>query len=120
MSQNLIVKRGDTSIFGLTVTQSGAAYNLTGATIRMTAKWNLADADGSAVFFRTSPSTGISITSAAGGLATITLSAANTSSLPATPVNLFYDVQVTDGSSNPFTVQDGILTVLPDVSVTTP
>lgn len=119
LSVNLTVKRGDTSSFSLAVTQSGAVYNLTGASIRFTAKWNYTDADGSAVFTRTIGS-GITIVSAPNGTATITFSAANTSSLPAYPVSLYYDVQVTDGSSNIFTVVDGILNVNPDVSVTSP
>lgn len=90
--------------------------------MRFTVKWAYTDADNVAVFSRTSPSTGITFTSAVGGIATITFTPANTSSLPANigGISLFYDIQVTDGSGNVFTVLDGTLTVLPDVSITTP
>lgn len=119
MAVNLNMKRGDTLSFTLTVTQSGAAYNLTGASIRMTAKWAYGDADNAAVFTRTIGS-GITVASPATGIATVALTAANTSSLPANPVQLVYDIQVTDSSGNIFTVVDGLLTVTPDVSITTP
>lgn len=110
--------RGDAFTFTLTVTQAGAAYNLTGCSIRFTAKWSYSDADGSAVFSRTVGS-GITVTNAAGGIATVALAPSNTSSLPASRTDLVYDIQVTNGS-NPFTVVQGTLSVYPDVSVTTP
>lgn len=120
MSQNIQMRRGDTYVFTLNVIQSGAAYNLTGSTVRMTAKRDYNDADGSATFTRSSPSTGIVLTSPTLGIATVTISPASTSSLPAAEVILYYDIQVTDSSGNVFTVVDGLLKVLPDVSITTP
>lgn len=119
MAVNLSMTRGDTFSFTLTVTQSGAVYNLTGCSIRMTAKYDPADVDASKVFVRTIGS-GITVASPATGIAVVALAAASTSSLPAVPVPLFYDIQVTDGSSNIFTVVSGTLTVLPDISITTP
>ena len=112
--------RGDTFQFTLTVTQNNAAFNLTSATIRMTAKWRYDDADVDAVFTVSTSTSGIVITNAAGGLATVTLVPSKTSSLPANRVDLYYDIQVTDASNNVYTVTDGTLIVLPDVSVTTP
>ena len=120
MAVNLQMKRGDTFVFTVTVAQAGAAYNLTGSTMRMTAKWNYTDADNQAVFTCTSPSNGIVLTTPASGIATVTVAPSKTSSLPANPVFLYYDIQVTDGSGNVYTVVDGILTVNPDVSITTP
>lgn len=119
MAVNLSMTRGDTLQFTLTVTQSGAAYNLTGCSIRMTAKYDPTDLDASKVFVRTVGS-GITVASPTTGIAAVALTAANTSSLPAAPVNLYYDIQVTDGSSNIFTVVSGTLQVLPDISITTP
>lgn len=117
---NLLMTRGDTFTFNLTVTQSGAAFNLSGVTLRMTAKWSYADADNAAVFTARSPSNGIVITNAGGGLATVTLAPAMTSGLPPAQVNLYYDIQVTDGSGNIYTIAAGVLTVSPDVTLTTP
>lgn len=111
--------RGDSFPFNIAVTQAGAAFNLTGCSIRMTAKWNHADADSAAVFTRTVGS-GITVTNAGGGLATVIVAPANTLSLPANTVNLYYDIQVTDAGSNVYTVNSGKLTVSPDVSITTP
>ena len=119
MAVAISMTRGDTFTFNLAVTQSGAAYNLTGASIRMTAKWNYTDADNAAVFSRTIGS-GITVTNAAGGLATVSIAPSNTSSLPATTTNLYYDIQVTDSGANIYTVAYGVLTVNPDVSITTP
>ncbi len=120
MSQNLTMRRGDTATYTVTVTQAGAAYNLTGSIMRFTAKWAFTDSDGDALFARTSPSSGITFTNAAGGIASVTLAPANTSTLPGSEVRLNYDIQVTDGSGNVYTVIDGLLIVLPDVSIATP
>src|SRR5438034_3432 len=117
---NLTITRGDTLVFTAAILQSGAAFNLTGCTVRMTAKWGFADADGAAVFARTSPSTGIYLGTPAAGIATVTLVPANTASLPAAIVILKWDLQVTDGSAHVYTVASGDLVVNPDVSVTTP
>lgn len=119
MSTNLKMFRGRTFAFNLAVTQAGAEYDLTGATLRMTAKYSYDDADGSAVFTVSSPASGIVITNTSGGLATVTLTPAKTTSLPTNEVSLFYDIQLTN-SSGVYSIADGILTVLPNVSITTP
>lgn len=119
MAVALSMTRGDTFAFNLAVTSAGAPFNLTGCSIRVTAKWDYANLDAAAVFTRTIGS-GVTVTNAAGGLATVVIAPSNTSTLPANPVNLYYDIQVTDGSSNVYTVNSGILTVSPDVSITTP
>jgi hypothetical protein len=111
--------RDRTFTFSLAVTQNGVAFNLTGASIRMTAKWQYSDPDASAVFALT-VGAGITVTNAAGGLATVTIAANKTASLPANLVPLVYDIQVTDASSNVWTVADGTLYVQPNVSITTP
>lgn len=119
-TENLELRRGDTHVFDLTILNAaGTAMNLTGATVRFTAKNNLSDADGSAVITKISPSSGIVVTDAAGGLARLTLLPADTSSITQERV-LYYDVQVTDGSSVVTTVLEGTLAIRLDVSVASP
>lgn len=117
---NLQMNRGDTFTFTVTVTQAGAPFNLTGSSLRMTAKYQPTDPDGSAVFSCTSPGGGITLTAPTQGIATVTVAPGKTSSLAGNRYDLFYDVQVTDASSNVYTVVQGILTVFPDISITTP
>jgi hypothetical protein len=112
--------RGDTYVFDLAVIQNSLPFDLTGATVRMTAKWNYTDADLAAVFAISTDTGDIVVTDAAGGLATVTVPITATSSLPAAQVQLVYDIQVTDSASHVFTVNSGILYVQPDVSITTP
>jgi hypothetical protein len=120
MPFNFTMTRGDNATLTLTVTQNGAAFNLTGCSIRMVAKRAYSDADGSAVFVRTVGS-GITITDATNGIASITIAPNNTSGLPrGYRTILVYDVQVTTGTGSVFTVIDGELVVKPDVAETTP
>lgn len=119
MSVNLNIYRDRTFQFQIAVTQNGTTFNLTGAAIRMTAKYNYTDADGAAVF-QLHVGSGITVTSPTGGLATVTIAPSNTSSLPQNPLTLYYDIQVTDASSNVWTVVDGTLYVTPNVTITTP
>ncbi len=120
MAVNLTIFRDRTFAMNLAVTQAGAPFNLTSATVRMTAKFNYTDLDAAAVFKLSTNTSGIAITNSVGGLATVTITPTNTSALPANPVNLYYDIQVTDASANVWTVADGILYVLPNVTITTP
>jgi len=118
--RNIEMYRGDTPDIDVTVTKDGVAANLTGGTLRFTAKWKTQDVDVSAVFTRTSPATGIVFTDAINGKARISFAASNTSGLPAHRVDLLYDLQFTDSGGKIFTVLAGMLIVKPDISVTTP
>jgi hypothetical protein len=121
MAYNFTITRGDTVVLTLTVTQNGAVYNLTGSTVRMVAKRNPADLDAAATFNKSSPSTGIALTDAANGIATITLSPSDTTGLPTGyKWILFYDVQVTTAGGAIFTVIDGEILVKPSITETTP
>lgn len=113
---DLSMRRGDTLRIDHTVTQGGAALNLTGKTLRFTAKRSHADGDAAAVFTKMIGS-GITVTNAVGGLASTTISPADTSGLPALAQLLVWDLQLVDGS-NVYTVETGTLLVSPDVSVT--
>ena len=126
-NSNLFMVRGDTFIKAWYVSQNGSAYNLTGNSgIRFTAKWRPSDPDSAAVFSYTS-APNVVVTSATGGLITTTISPAATRSLAGStspdsvvPIILVYDLQVTDSSSNVFTVAIGQLQVMPDISIAVP
>jgi phage terminase large subunit-like protein len=116
---NLRMTRGDEFIFNIAVVLDGVAVNITGKTLRMTAKWSADDADADAVFSLTSTgSAGITVTNAAGGLATVTVAPAKTSSLPARQVSLVYDIQLHTDATDPKTIASGTLLVRPDVTRT--
>lgn len=117
----LRMTRGDSAVFEVAVAIPATAYDqvptpvdITGATIWFTAKRRLADADGSAVIAKVTPS-GVVITSAAGGLAEVRLAAADTASLEA-PTTLHYDVQVRDATGQTRTVDAGLLVIQADVT----
>ncbi len=116
--RNLEMVRGDTLPFRVTITNAGSSVNLQGSAFRMTAKFDISDSDNDAVFSITSPSY-IVITDAANGIISVNVPPSATSSLPPRECNLFYDIQMEDGTQSIYTVSSGILTVYPDVSITT-
>jgi len=107
------MKRGDSKVFNLTI--SG---DITGAKLWMSAKTGYT-ATGYVFQKDTALLGGVVITNGPGGLATVTLSPSDTSSLPPTTVKLVYDVQVKSASGLVSTVQSGTLTVEPDVTIAT-
>lgn len=117
---NLEMVRGDTRVWSMTIkTRDGNPFDLTGYTVKMTAKRAVTDADGSAVFQKTSPAGGITINSPTAGTITVTLSPSDTSGLPAYTIRLVYDLQVTNGTDTR-TALLGYLLIKPDVTITTP
>lgn len=121
-NQNLTMVKSNTFSMDYTVLLNGTAVNITGATLRFTAKYNVTDADASAVFQLYSPSNGITITSASAGTGVITIpvSATSTVAEDTNGVPLYYDFQITDSGSNVYTLNYGVLKVLPNVTRTTP
>lgn len=115
--RNLNMYRGDTLPFRITITNAGSAVNLQGAAFRMTAKFDIGDTDDDAVFSITSPSY-IVITDSLNGIISVNIPPSATSSLPPCECNLYYDIQMEDGTQAIYTVCSGILTVYPDVSIT--
>lgn len=83
----------------------------------MTAKWAYSDSDSGFVFQLASNTSGITITSAPQGQILVTISKFETASLPSRPVDLVYDIQFINSSSEVSTVASGIITVVPDVTV---
>lgn len=110
----LTMRRGDTPIWDLAVTENGSPFPLSGATLYFTAKVSLDDADPG--LFQLTNGSGISITDAAGGLATIQPRRGDTNTLTA-DWNGFWDVQVSiAGSSETHTVLSGTLIIARDVT----
>lgn len=118
LSLNLKMVRGDTYSFDARILLNGQPLDLTGGTVRMTAKWKVSDADNSAVFQLSSPASGITITDAVNGEITVTVAKTLTESLPAKTVELAYDIQWVDASTQVFTVLLGTLVIVPDVTIT--
>lgn len=115
---NLTMFRGDTSVLHLTVLQDGEPVNIAGATIWMTAKRSVEDSDAKAVFQVKTPDD-IEITDGAGGLATITVPASATATLPlerSQPLNLVYDIQLKTATGIVSTIDGGTIMVKPDVT----
>ncbi len=115
---DLTMFRENTFSFDIAVTQNGAAVDLTGGTLRMIAKYSVLDADADAVFDKSSPSTGITFLSAAGGTANITIASSDTTALPYDTVPLVYDVKFVDSTANVYQVLYGNLVVLANVTRT--
>lgn len=115
--RNLEMYRGDTLPFRITITNAGSGVNIQGALFRMTAKYSIGDSDSDAVFSITSPGY-IIITDALNGIISINIPPSATTSLPPRECNLYYDIQMEDGTESIYTVCSGILTVYPDVTIT--
>lgn len=121
MTSNRKMVRGDTYVFEITVFNfDGTAFDLTGCSLRFTAKWDIRNADGSAVITLTTGGGGIVVTSATDGEATVTILPTHTNSLPSHTTKLVYDIQVYRSATEIYTVMQGVLTVVPDSSVTAP
>lgn len=87
--------------------RTGAAVNLTGASIT----WRMAAARDGAALVSKSTSSGITVTSAANGLFTVALAAADTATLE--PGTYWHQATVTDGSGNVVTILTDTMQILP-------
>lgn len=122
LNLNLKMIRGNDYSFNIQVILNGNAVNLSGGTLRMTAKWNLTDSDANEVFSVFSPNNGITFISQTNGTATVTIASGltNIAAIPFHRVDLPYDIEYTDQSGKIFTVMYGTLTILPNASRTSP
>lgn len=109
--------RGDTQALDAAVTVGGVAANITGCSLRFTAKRSLSDSDADAVFQKTTAGGGIVITNGPGGLCTITVGSADTSTLTV-PTLCYCDLQLVDTSNNVSTTAAGTLLIKVDVTET--
>jgi hypothetical protein len=112
MTADLCWTRGDSGRLDVTVKQAdGTAYDLTGATLFLTVKNALTDADGAAVIRK-------EVTShdnAAGGISHFDLLTTDN----ATAATRFYDVQLKTSDSKIYTLFGGLWKVLSDVTART-
>ena len=112
MSADLTWTRGDSGRLDVTVTQSdGTAYNLTGATLFLTVKNALTDADSAAVI-RKEVTAHDAATSGESHFDLLTTD-------NATNGRRFYDVQLKDSTAKIFTLFGGLWTVTQDVTTRT-
>jgi hypothetical protein len=110
----LSMTRGDTTEFDVTLTDSdGDALNLAGLTLTFTAKRRPTDTDADAVFQKTNGA-GIAVTSESGGLATVTVDAADTEGLTFTR-SLHWDLQV-EAAGEVQTPLSGLLAIADDIT----
>lgn len=107
--------RGDTKYLHVRIANADGPLDLTGKTLRFTAKRSHSNTDAEAVTSKVSGD-GIELMEET-GMAEIALDPADTRDLPARLVRLVYDVQLKSGSEV-FTVAAGTLTVNPDVTIT--
>lgn len=110
--------RGDHQDITLAVFQADGAtpQNITGWSLWMTGKLNVDDADAAALFTRTIANGGIVVTSATGGLATITILPADTSALVEKSTDVLIDVQGKSGTGRISTLKSGKLVVKADLT----
>jgi hypothetical protein len=110
----LTMTRGSTALVTVTVIDgAGAALDLTGTTLRFTAKRSLRDAQADAVIAK---ATGAGITHRSpesGGIADVDIEPADTSGLAPYPIALAYDVELVSGA-DVYATESGTLTVSPD------
>lgn len=108
---------GDTKVYNLTFSKSGAAYDITGHTIYMTLKTDNSLAD-NAGFPNVYQATG-AITNGPNGLATVTLPSDQTKQLTS-GAKYFYDIQIHDDSTPTVvsTIEKGSLTVEAGTTIT--
>lgn len=113
---NFEMWRGDTEVFDTAITVSGVAVNITGCTLRFTAKQSLQDSDADAVFQLITP-VEIVITNGPGGLCTITVASADTSGVTQA-IRCYCDLQLVDTLGNVSTTATGTLLIKIDVTET--
>lgn len=110
--------RVNTFSFDVAITENESPVNLTGGVLYFTAKWSPLDTDAQAVFQLFSPAAGITILSASGGTANITIPKTATATLPYHDTLLDYDLKFVDASTQAFTVMRGKLNVLTNITRT--
>jgi hypothetical protein len=109
---SLEMLRGDTAQLNATVKTGSSVFDLTGATVKFTAKQNISD---SAALFQKTIGGGITVTNASQGALSIEIAPADTVTLTDESSLLVWDLEITRGSQV-FTVAHGDLRVTLDVT----
>lgn len=113
MSNAMSLYCGATLQFDMTITQDGTPVNLTGASLRFTAKRNYRD---ETALIEKVNGQGIEVLDAANGLARVTIEPADTATLPTDCMStLVYDVRLVTSGQN-YIAASGIIRVLPVVT----
>jgi hypothetical protein len=100
---------------------TAAAVDITGWTsFRFVAKYRVGDADAAAVLSETLAGGGIAKTTAASGILTVTLAAADTSSLAYETHELDAELHGVDGSANLWKLAEGVVKIKPGAARTAP
>lgn len=114
ITNHLRMVRGNNALWRFAAVQDTTPVVLTGGTLTFSAKWAYTDASPLITF--TSAGSQIVVLDEAGGIFTVELIPANTSSLPARVNKLVYDVKFVNSSADVYTLSEGQLEVRPNVS----
>ena len=107
MAADLTMIQGDTLALDFAITDAdGAAVDLTGATIR----WQMARSVYAAPDLSKAVGTGITVTSAPGGLFTVMLAPSDTADITGT---FYFEVEIVDASGNVSTPRTGEIVISP-------
>lgn len=111
---NLTMVRRDDFVFDFAAFIDAAAFDLTGATVTFTAKYNDFDADADAVVHLDNALLGgITINAMpTTGLGVVTIPAAATATLPNHKTRLYYNMRVVTAAAKAKTIRRGFLIVL--------
>ena len=109
--------RGDTEVFDAAITEGGVAVDISGCSLRFTAKRNLNDTDAEAIFQKRTGGSGIVITNGVAGLCSITVASADTASVTQA-IRCYCDLQLVDTFGNVSTTATGTLLIKLDVTET--
>lgn len=99
----------------LPIPPDAVPYDITSATLWFTAKYNFADPDQASVI-EVKTGSGIVHTTPTSGNFTVTTPPIDTIAFPDSRVDLDFDIQLKDASGNIFTLEGGLLEVIPDIT----
>lgn len=117
---NIGMSRGDTVVRAIRVERNEIAEDLSADKLFFTAKRSSEDTDAEAVIKKSNVTAGIVVTSAAQGLAELTILPADTLGLSGLVVAvLVYDLQLVKPTGQVFTISEGTVIVQPDSSIAT-
>lgn len=115
---DLTMFRGDDRVYTMTVTVDDVVFDLTGCSVKFTAKRHMADQDSDAIIALSTATGGVVLTTPASGILTVTIPANATASL-VEDTALYWDLQITDTGGRKRTIPEptpGKLMVRSDVT----
>ena len=112
----LEIFRGRTNKINVYVSENGAAYDLTGCSLYMTAKSEVTDADAAAIFQLGTAGGTIVVTSAINGQAQVVISPTHTATLPYAKKILYFDLMLKTSQGEYWTIASGTFAVKPNIT----